>query len=338
MKGAEILLFLYVFVLSSTKSDYLSILNLARSCIKGPCIVVQSTYLTDGYACNESNAVDDDISVNNDICTCPGGRLCYDRDPWVQIDLEESKYVFAGRIWDWQSSFSESRESSALDRFKIWIGNHTPYNATGNINCYTATTIQHLIYPYIHSFLCRGTGRFVFFQPTSVIRPNNNPTARFAEIQLYPAMPNIARACERGQCPVSQSNLLKTSKLCSPSHANDGDFDSVVCTCPSGHSCADADPWLRIDLEQTTSIFAGVITDRPSSGASRTDNFSVWVGNNGTIYNGLGNTRYGALPHLSRPGLVPPLFLGHMKTIHPGSPGGVNDCDGPVNHVHLWIS
>ena len=295
MKGAIALPFIYILVVTNTRSDNVSITNLARSCVKGPCTVVQSTRLmTD--ACNEMNAVDDNISVSNNICTCPGGQNCYDIDPWVQVDLETSKHIFAGRIWDLQSSFIESRKMSTLDNFKIWIGNHTPYNATGNVNCYTAITSQHLNYPYVHSFLCRGTGRFVFFQPRSVISPNKNPTARFAEIQLFSAMPNVARTCKHGQCPVYQFPILEKSKLCSVSHANDGDFDSIVCPCPRGRSCADANPWIRIDLEKTTSIFAGIITDRPSTGPSRTDNFSVWVGYNRTIYDGLGNKRFVAYP------------------------------------------
>ena len=285
----------FVFILTLTGSHYLSILNLARQCNQGPCTVMQSTHLKIDNLCIESNAVDDDISVNNGICTCPGGQFCLDEDPWVQIDLERSQYVFAGRIWDRQSTFPHSRTVSALDGFKIWIGDHKPYNAKGNINCYNATTKQHLKYPYIHSFLCGSSGRYLFFQPTSTIRPNKNPCARFAEIQLYPAMLNVARHCARGRCPVLLSSLNVLPERCSASHANDGDFNSFTCTCPGGYRCADADPWTRIDLERTTPIFAGIVTGRPGTGASRTDNFSIWVGENGTLYRGDGNTRSASL-------------------------------------------
>jgi len=292
--------FILAYLIGNASSSYLSISNLARSCAEGPCSVVQSTYFTDSN-CSASNAVDNDLA--DSVCTCPGGRWCPDLDPWIQIDLKVSQLVFAGRIWDQQSSAAEVRQASTLDGFKIWVGDSLPYNAGGNIQCYTAATQQHLTYPYMHSFLCGSSGRYVFFQPTAAISPSTNPSANFSEIQLYPSMPNVARACSGGPCPVTQSTYYTGSFLCDPSHANDGDPSSFVCTCIGGGFCPDADPWLRIDLQQRTPIFAGIITDRAWNAPSRIDNFRIWVGD-GTTYNSSGNVRcYVATttPHLPAP-------------------------------------
>jgi hypothetical protein len=279
--------FMLANVIGNASSSYLSISNLARSCAQGPCSVVQSTYST-ASNCSASNAVNNDLA--DSVCTCPGGSACSDLDPWIQIDLVVSQLVFAGRIWDQQSSVAEVRLGSALDGFKIWVGDSFPYNAGGNVQCYTAATQQHLISPYMHSFLCGSSGRYVFFQPTAIISPSTNPSANFSEIQLYPSMPNVARACSGGPCPVLQSTYYTGSYLCDPSHANDGDPSSFICSCFGGASCSDADPWIRIDLQQSTPIFAGIMTNRAWSGPSRMENFRIWVGD-GTTYNSSGNVR-----------------------------------------------
>ena len=286
-------LLVWEILLLNAGSIYLQISNLARSCSDGPCSVSQSSYLS-APNCNSSSAVDNNITVNNYVCTCPGGGVCQDFDSWVKIDLELVQTVFAGKIWDNKISASaDSRTSSSLDGFKIWVGSSTPYNALGNTLCYTAVTLQHLVFPYSHSFFCGRTGRFVFFQPTAVVAPNTNPSANFAEIQLFPTMSNVARACSGGPCPVLQSSYYTASPLCSPNNANDGNYGTFVCTCPGG-ACVDKDPWLRIDLEQSTPVFGGIITNRGAS--TRTNYFRIWVGEGGTTYNATANTMFDARP------------------------------------------
>ncbi len=313
--------FILALFIGNASSSYLSIPNLARSCAQGPCSVAQSTYFTNSN-CSASNTVNNDLF--DSVCTCPGGRWCSDSDPWIQIDLVVSQLVFAGRVWDQQSSVAEVRQASALDGFKIWVGDSLPYNAGGNVQCYIAATQQHLIYPYMHSFLCGSSGRYVFFQPTAIISPSTNPSANFSEIQLYPSMPNVARACSGGPCPVLQSSYYTASSLCDASHANDGDPNSFVCTCTGGGYCTDEDPWLRIDLQQRTPIFAGIITNRAWSGPSRMENFRIWVGDGGTTYNSSGNIRCASSSKsdiLSRQ--KEPIF----RTIAPAGPTGAPELE-----------
>ena len=284
--------FIITIVPEMANSQLISLPNLARSCVRGACSVLQSTYLA-MPSCNASNADDNSIAVNDYVCTCPGGFLCKDPDPWLRIDLGTPHLIFAGRIWDKQSLSLTTRNYSTLDGFKIWLGNSNPYNATGNSLCFTSSTRQHLIPPYINSFFCSGTGRYVYFQPTAIVGHNTNPSADFAEIQLYPPMTNLARACSAGACSILQSSYYTASPACQASHANDGDYTTFVCTCSGGGYCTDSDPWLRVDLEETRPLFGGIMSNRP--GFRRMDNFRIWAGDNGTTYNATGNTLYGQL-------------------------------------------
>ena len=290
MKVAKAIVWMaLIFAGNGNNAEYLSVSNLARSCTQGPCIVSQSTN-SSAANCNPASAVDNSIAVDNYVCTCPGGPQCSDRDPWISIDLGQSRSVFAGRIWDRQSLGTEQRNSSNLDNFVVWIGNSKPYNAVGNTNCYTAITQQHLLPPYIHSFLCGGSGQYVFFQPKVTLSPNTNPSANFAEIQLYSAMPNVARTCAGGACPILQSSYYTASNLCSASNVNDGNYNSFVCTCVGAGYCTDSDPWVQVDLQRSTPIFAGKIWNR--GGSPRLNNFRIWVGDGSSTYNATGNTLY----------------------------------------------
>jgi hypothetical protein len=105
------------------------------------------------------------------------------------------------------------------------------------------------------------------------------------------AVPNLARTCSTGPCPVSQSTYYTVSPHCNPAHANDNDFNrhSFLCTCMGGGFCNDNDPWVRIDLQRTQNISSGVVTSRGGS-PSRIDNFKIWVGNVGDIYNAAENS------------------------------------------------
>jgi hypothetical protein len=103
------------------------------------------------------------------------------------------------------------------------------------------------------------------------------------------AVPNLARSCSAGPCPVSQSTYYTVTSACNPAHANDDNFNSFVCTCMGGGYCGDNDPWVRIDLQRPQTISSGVVTTR-GGGPSRLDNFKIWVGNGSDIYNADGNS------------------------------------------------
>jgi hypothetical protein len=97
--------------------------------------------------------------------------------PWWRVDFGYTASIGGGTIW--------GRTDCCLDRlngFQIWVGNSgSAFNAIGNTNCYTATTIEHQWSPYLHSFDCAANGRYLFVVLT------NGQCLAMREIEIYPA-------------------------------------------------------------------------------------------------------------------------------------------------------
>ncbi len=96
-------------------------------------------------------------------------------NPWWRVDLQSTKQVVAGKLWGRTDCCQ-----SLLDGFQIWIGNAATFDGTGNINCFTATSTEHNLLPYTHSFTCNGTGRYVF-----VTLPGTVRTLSLVEFEVY---------------------------------------------------------------------------------------------------------------------------------------------------------
>ena len=182
-------------IIAHSDGMLLAVLNLARSCSAGPCPVSQSTYYTASPLCDPAHANDDDF--DSFVCTCMGAGYCSDSDSWVRIDLQRSMAIMSGVVT------SRGGTPSRIDNFRIWVGDAgNTYNAAGNSLCYTATTYQHWLAPFKHSFPCVASGRYVFLQPTAIMTYDSNPNADFTELQIF----NVS---------VSEgSTLNKLSDLC----------------------------------------------------------------------------------------------------------------------------
>jgi hypothetical protein len=113
-----------------------------------------------------------------------GSGYCTDSNAWVRIDLQRSMEIMSGVVTD--RSSSANRDFSRMDNFRIWVGNDgTAYNASANSLCYSAATNQHRFAPFKHWFQCVANGRYVFFQPTTIVSSDSNPNADIAEIQIF---------------------------------------------------------------------------------------------------------------------------------------------------------
>jgi hypothetical protein len=76
---------------------------------------------------------------------------------WWRVDFGRTRQTGQGILWG-RCDCCQSR----LDGFLLWIGDSPTYNGQGNTNCYTATTTEHDLAPYTHTFECIGQGRYFF--------------------------------------------------------------------------------------------------------------------------------------------------------------------------------
>jgi hypothetical protein len=134
-------------------SDFLAAINLARSCGQArnqQCSSTQSSNY--GYAPGPSSFANDGIRDGTKFTST---NLAANN--WWRLDFETPRTVAGGMIWNRGNCCPER-----LDGFKLWVGNNLTYNGEGNMNCYTATSKEHVVSPFTHVFSCYGRGRYFF--------------------------------------------------------------------------------------------------------------------------------------------------------------------------------
>ncbi len=85
-----------------------------------------------------------------------------DQTPWWMVDFGYTASIGGGKIWGRQGCCQ-----ARLNGFQIWVGNSSTYNAAGNTNCYFATSTEHTLPPYTHTFSCLAFGRYLFVVQTT---------------------------------------------------------------------------------------------------------------------------------------------------------------------------
>jgi hypothetical protein len=161
--------------------------NLARACganKNSACTATESTTLAGS---NGPGVITDG---NHQWSSHTGAQVS---DSWVRIDMESSKSIRGGMIWHRQDCCPERTNG-----YKIWIGDSNTYNGAGNVNCFTATTLDHTYYPFVSSFVCNGVGRYLFF---------HLPSANYlslTEIEIYPSLPYTGTAIDICGCPAGK--------------------------------------------------------------------------------------------------------------------------------------
>ncbi len=94
---------------------------------------------------------------------CANGTGTDTMTPWWKFDLGYPASIGNGKIWGRTDCCQER-----LDGFQIWVGDSgSAFNASGNTNCYTATTIEHRLSPYTHAFDCVALGRYLWIVLTT---------------------------------------------------------------------------------------------------------------------------------------------------------------------------
>ena len=96
--------------------------------------------------------------------------------PWWRVDFGIPTVVGGGKIWN-RDGCCQTR----LDGFQIWVGSNATFNALGNTLCFNATTTEHDLPPYTHSFDCAATGRYLFVVLTS------GQCLHMREVEIYPS-------------------------------------------------------------------------------------------------------------------------------------------------------
>ena len=82
--------------------------------------------------------------------------------PWWMVDFGYTRSIGGGMIWGRMPSACTDC-LARLRGFQIWVGSsNSPYNAAGNMKCYTSTTTEETQAPHTHAFECAANGRYLF--------------------------------------------------------------------------------------------------------------------------------------------------------------------------------
>ena len=114
---------------------------------------------------------------------------------------------------------------------------------------------------------------------------------------------NLARSCGGGACTATQSsNYNNDAAVWGAGIAVDGDVIFRSANTGITHTLNDLNAWWKVDLGAPRSLGAAQIYNRMDSCCfNQIDGFMVWVGTNGSVWNGAGNTKCYTSPASNAP-------------------------------------
>ena len=156
-----------------------SVPNLARSCGANgveACATLQSSTVPGHDAWIGADGIKTDILENGLAMTE------VESYPWWRVDFGVEQGINGGMIYNRGDNVS----AALLNGFRIWIGVSSSYRGPGNVNCYNATTTEHLRPPYTHEFDCSGKARYLY-----LVSPFPAGQLQIREVEVYPQPSNL---------------------------------------------------------------------------------------------------------------------------------------------------
>ena len=158
-----------------TYSEANQLIRLEHSCGASgtdACVASQST-TEDEWAA--SHAIDNDEWMAS-------STSAWDPDPWWRVDFGVQQLVQSARIVNYPDFTGVN--------MKFWMGNNSTYNGVGNVNCFTAPSVQLASV----SFNCTGSARY-FFAEQSDAHVYPFPYVTLMEVYVYGYTGPAATGC-----------------------------------------------------------------------------------------------------------------------------------------------
>ncbi|KAM6960338.1 fucolectin-like [Tautogolabrus adspersus] len=221
---------------------------------------VQSSSRADGPA---GNAVDGNREPNYNDGSC--SHTLKESNPWWRVDLKKVYTVYAVMITN-RNEFEDR-----LNGAEIWIGTSLEDNGAKKSRC---AIISHIPKGRTFYFPCSSTeGRYV-----TVSLPGTEKVLTLCEVEVFPLdyangnrLPNLALTGNAFQS--------STTRNASASNAIDGRRDSSFGDRSCTHTILEANPWWRLDLQETHAVTFVKVTNRGDCCAERLEGAEIRIGN-----------------------------------------------------------